>query len=272
MIRRNKAPLPGMTEAATIWRIDPDSPLYNKLRVGSQNEHGNRETSANNVSAIQKSYNTFFGLKYKQILLDSKLNIIDGQNRYEACGTNDPQLPLYVQFLDNDVDPRELMILFNTGPVYKWKLQDHINHFSQHDNMYMNFKEAMDEYSEIKPTVMVSIFLGLTDRERGERMEGFKKGKLKQLMEQRGMTLARVYHVLSQVYRLRGAPTNPILTKKTFSLGAFQFAALRIIDDPEFDFDAFLERVRDVSHMLNRFTDADELTQELYDIAYRREA
>ena len=85
MIRRNKAPLPGMTEAATIWRIDPDSPLYNKLRVGSQNEHGNRETSANNVSAIQKSYNTFFGLKYKQILLDSKLNIIDGQNRYEAC-------------------------------------------------------------------------------------------------------------------------------------------------------------------------------------------
>jgi hypothetical protein len=272
MIRRNKAPLPGMTEAATIWRIDPDSPLYHKLRVGSENELGNRQPVANNVAAIQKSYGTFFGLKYKPILLDSKLNVIDGQNRYEACRTNDTPLPLYVQFLNDDIDPKELMILFNTGPVYKWKLQDYINFHAQFDNMYLNFKECMAEYAEIKPTVMVSIFLGSTDRERSERMSGFKEGNLKQLMEQRGMTLARVYHVLSQVYRLRGAPTNPILTKKTFSLGAFQFAALRIIDDPEFDFDAFLERVRDVSHMLNRFTDADELTQELYDIAYRREA
>ena len=272
MIRRNKAPLPGMTEAATIWRIDPDSPLYPKLRVGSENELGNRDTLANNVSAIRKSFAEFFGLKYKPILLDSKLNVIDGQNRYEACVSNEPPLPIFVQFLSDDIDPRKLMILFNTGPVYKWKLQDYINYYAQFDNMYMNFKEAMDEYAEIKPTVMVSIFIGSTDRERGERMEGFKEGNLKQIMEQRGMTLARVYHVLSQVYRLRGAPTNPILTKKTFSLGAFQFAAIRIIDDPEFDFDAFLKRVRDVSHMLNRFTDADELTQELYDIAYRREA
>jgi len=103
-------------------------------------------------------------------------------------------------------------------------------------------------------------------------MHQFKKGHLDSQMEKRGMNMQKVYHTLSQMYMLKGAPTNPTLSNKAFKLQNLQLALIRVLSDHEFDYHAFLKKIRKTAHNLDSLRTADHIEQEIYDIAYRRKA
>jgi hypothetical protein len=261
----------GMVAVNTISRVDPDHPQYDQFRVGKNNSIGNRTPGENNVRSIQKSMEEYDASPYVPIIVDADDNIIDGQNRYEACRTSTPPKPIYILVIPREEDSSKLMQTLNSGPTYRWKLLDHVNfQIAKNNRIYETFLDCIKTYPEIKPTIMLSVFVGADYRVRGKDVEDFKKGHLEKQMQRNAMNMQKVYHTLSQMYRLRGRPSNPTLDDTAFELQGLQTALLRVLGDDEFDYDDFLRRVRTRPHRLNILRTAHDLTQEMYDLAYRR--
>ena len=270
-IFKNKAANPYNLEVARhIYRVSPTDQIYNQLHVGQMNKLHNRGTEFNNVDNIQKSLEEMNALEYLPIVVGKGLNIVDGQNRYIAAQQAGEDI--YLVFTDDGVDDQALMLLLNTGPVYKWKLGNYVDFWSHKDDAYKNFKACRITYPEINPSMMLSVFMGVNYRLRGDEMHGFKKGHLGTQMEKRGMNMQKVYHTLSQMYLLQGAPTNPTLSKKVFKLQNLQLALLRVLSDPELDYADFIKKIRKTPHNLESLRTADQIEQEIYDISYRRKA
>ena len=259
-----------LEESARVFVARPDDLIYNTLKSGQNNELHNRGIEDKNVAAIQQSLDKMNALKYQPIVVDIDLNIIDGQHRYIAATTHNPPLDIHILFTDDMVNSEALMIILNTGPVYKWKLGNHVNHWAHTKDAYKNFKACCILYPEINPSMMVSVFMGANYRLRGHEMHGFKEGHLGTQMEKRGMNMQKVYHTLSQMYLLQGAPTNPTLSKKVFKLQNLQLALLRVLSDPELDYADFIKKIRKTPHNLESLRTADQIEQEIYDISYRR--
>ena len=270
-IFKNKAAnLYNLEVARHIYRVSPTDQIYNQLHVGQMNKLHNRGTEFNNVDNIQKSLEEMNALEYLPIVVGKGLNIVDGQNRYIAAQQAGEDI--YLVFTDDGVDDQALMLLLNTGPVYKWKLGNYVDFWSHKDDAYKNFKACRITYPEINPSMMLSVFLGVNYRLRGDEMHGFKKGHLGTQMEKRGMNMQKVYHTLSQMYLLQGAPTNPTLSKKVFKLQNLQLALLRVLSDPDLDYADFIKKIRKTPHNLESLRTADQIEQEIYDISYRRKA
>jgi hypothetical protein len=256
--------------ARHIYRVSPTDQIYNQLHVGQMNKLHNRGTEFNNVDNIQKSLEEMNALEYLPIVVGKGLNIVDGQNRYIAAQQAGEDI--YLVFTADGVDDQALMLLLNTGPVYKWKLGNYVDFWAHADDAYKNFKACRITYPEINPSMMVSVFMGVNYRLRGHEMHGFKEGHLGTQMEKRGMNMQKVYHTLSQMYLLQGAPTNPTLSKKVFKLQNLQLALLRVLSDPELDYADFIKKIRKTPHNLESLRTADQIEQEIYDISYRRKA
>lgn len=261
-----------LEESARVWVLRPDDLNYNNLKSGQTNDLHNRDIVDKNVATIQQSLDKMNALKYQPIVVDIDLNIIDGQNRYIAATTHNPPLDIHILFTDDTVNSEALMLMLNTGPVYKWKLGNYVDFWAHTDDAYKNFKACRITYPEINPSMMVSVFMGVNYRLRGGEMHGFKEGKLGTMMEKRGMNMQKVYHTLSQMYLLQGAPTNPTLSKKVFKLQNLQLALLRVLSDPELDYADFIKKIRKTPHNLETLRTADQIEQEIYDISYRRKA
>lgn len=259
-----------MTAVDTIYRVDPSSPAYTRLRTGEENQLANRQPEPGNVSALRLSLRRVNATRYCPIIVDNvkELNVVDGQNRYEAAVAEG--LPYHIVFTDDDVDPETLMLILNTGPVYPWKLINHVRFHAGKDRMYQQFIDCLETYPEINISVMFSIFMGATYRFRSEEMHQFKKGQLQELMNHRGMNMQKVYHTLSQMYRVKGHPTNPILTTRVFRLQSLQLAILRVLQSIPMQYDEFITRLHTTPHNLNKLRTVDDFEQEMYDILYRR--
>ena len=257
-----------MTAADTIYRIDPSSPMYDRLRTGSANQLANRQPQPGNVASLRLSIQKINAIRYCPIIVDKNLNVIDGQNRYEAAIAEG--LPYHVVFIDEDVDAEQLMLTLNTGPIYPWKLINHVHFHAGRDRLYQQFIDCLETYPEVNISVMFSVFMGSSFRFRGEEMHQFKKGQLQELMDRRGMNMQKVYHTLSQMYRVKGNPTNPILTTRVFRLQSLQLAILRVLQSIPMQYDEFINRLHTTPHNLNKLRTVDDFEQEMYDILYRR--
>jgi hypothetical protein len=258
--------------SAQIFVIRPDELIYDTFKTGQAHDLHNRDIVDKNVATIQQSLDKMNALKYQPIVVDIGLNIIDGQNRYIAATTHNPPLDIHIVFTDDTVNSEALMLMLNTGPVYKWKLGNYVDFWAHKDDVYKNFKACRVLYPEINPSMMLSVFLGFNYRLRGDEMHGFKEGHLGTQMDKRGMNMQKVYHTLSQMYLLQGTPTNPALSKKVFKLQNLQLALLRVLSDPDFDYADFIKKIRKTPHNLESLRTADQIEQEIYDISYRRKA
>lgn len=106
---------------------------------------GNREVSKDRVNKIIKSIKNV-GYITSPILVNEKLEIIDGQGRFEAL----KKLELPIEYIiQNGIDIKEC-IAMNINQT-NWSIKDYIKSYSDKGNMsYILFYNMIKDYSKIK--------------------------------------------------------------------------------------------------------------------------
>src|SRR5580693_9488423 len=89
----------------------------------------NRELVENNVTKIMKSIETRNLLEFRPILVNEKMQIIDGQHRLEAA----KRLGIEVYYQIMKKPPAETMLLLNTNQK-RWTTNDYLNYFCEEWN------------------------------------------------------------------------------------------------------------------------------------------
>lgn len=81
----------------------------------------NRIVNRSYVENLKKKIKETDMTMCKPITVDADMRIIDGQHRFYAC--KELGLPIYYNFLKNDVDPEQAMIILNQTSK-KWDMMD----------------------------------------------------------------------------------------------------------------------------------------------------
>ena len=81
----------------------------------------NRSVKRSHVEGLKKKIKETDMTMCNPITVDADMRIIDGQHRFYAC--KELGLPIYYNFLKNDVDPEQAMIMLNQTSK-KWEMMD----------------------------------------------------------------------------------------------------------------------------------------------------
>lgn len=124
---------------------------YNKLKLMA----GNRKINENNLKSLVKNMSHKYYGKANPIIVNEKMEIIDGQHRYNACKILG--LPVYFM-VRKDKNINDVIILNNSGK--SWSNKDYtnanINSVSNPSNhkTYERIKEIMDYYKITESTLI----------------------------------------------------------------------------------------------------------------------
>lgn len=86
----------------------------------------NRGINNGLVNRLMESIKEIGYMPGKPIIVDKKMNIIDGQHRFTAC----VNLGIEVEYVITDVDPHTAIIKLNADQV-NWKMIDYVNSWAQ---------------------------------------------------------------------------------------------------------------------------------------------
>ena len=81
----------------------------------------NRSVKRSHVEGLKKKIKKTDMTMCQPITVDADMRIIDGQHRFYAC--KELGLPIYYNFVKNDVDPEQAMIMLNQTSK-KWEMMD----------------------------------------------------------------------------------------------------------------------------------------------------
>lgn len=216
-----------------------DYDMFNKMR-------GNREVNLNHVKRLVKSMKE----KYipQPILVNSDLEVIDGQHRIESC--KELKLPVYYHIIPNsELSDVERLNTFSK----RWAGRDFLNKFCDLGYKdYIKIREFMDEYNLLEETCQC-LLAGKTSWNR-DYHEDFKLGKFKikdlDLAHQRANDIVKIKPYFSY-YKSKG----------------FTRALLRLFNMPQYDHKVFLNKLNYCSSMLQNHLKMDtniEMIEKIY--------
>ena len=110
--------------------------VFEEVLIGSTKDYemfkiidANRSIKQSNVEKLMKSFKLTKGMsKSKPIIVDNKMNVIDGQHRLAAC----KQLGIPVHYIVSD-DTFDNIPIYNANQE-KWGMEDYANYYSKKGN------------------------------------------------------------------------------------------------------------------------------------------
>lgn len=142
--------------------------MYEKFNILEQNRNLNR----NHINKIKDSITKHGYLASNPIIVDSKMNIIDGQHRFIAC--KEMGLPINYEVID---DSENLIIDLNTTQR-KWSINDYIKYYAVKDKN-INYERVLNLIKKYNTSVENIVLIGLGKSSNGEISNILKQGRLK---------------------------------------------------------------------------------------------
>lgn len=132
----------------------------------------NRNLDRNQINKLKESISIHGYLSSNPIIVDQKLNIVDGQHRFVAC--KDMGLPIVYEVIDNSTD---MIIDLNTTQK-KWSLKDYVNYYAIKEKNE-NYARLNNAIKECNTTYDVIITIAYRRATAGSISQEIKAGKLK---------------------------------------------------------------------------------------------
>lgn len=145
-----------MTEKTKDYSIFKKSPL-------------NRAIDPNNLKKIINSIKMHNMLELRPLIVNSNMEIIDGQHRFEAA----KHLNLYIYYIIQEDSKEHDVVLLNSIQK-KWSSDDYLNYYITQGNENYKFIKNICKSHEIN----VNTFLNLYYRTNGEGFDSFRAGKI----------------------------------------------------------------------------------------------
>jgi|HubBroStandDraft_3_1064219.scaffolds.fasta_scaffold04818_5 hypothetical protein len=192
----------------------------------------NRELVENNVTKIMKSMETRNLLEFRPILVNEKMQIIDGQHRLEAA----KRLGIEVYYQIMKKPPAETMLLLNTNQK-RWTTNDYLNYFCEESNgQYMDLKKFMEEEGLTLPLALRL----LSNRSSSRTLVHFKQGNLN--FEENAFTNAKI--LLGDCEEIKYFIKSKMLGRTEFlESQKFKIAIIHFLKIPGVSKELFLQKL-----------------------------
>lgn len=140
---------------------------YNKFNLLDYN----RNLNSKQINKLKDSITKHGYLNSNPIIVDQKMNIIDGQHRFTAC--KEMGLPIIYEIVDNS---NEMIIDLNTTQK-KWSLDDYVNYYAtRYNNKNYLRLQRICKKTNLRPNTVMTILKGSTS---GDIAKEVKFGNLR---------------------------------------------------------------------------------------------
>lgn len=204
----------------------------------------NREIRIDNVRKIKNSLLAKNLLKFKPVLVDNFMRILDGQHRIEAA----KQLGLEVWYQIQEDSAPEDIILINANQR-RWGLEDYLNFQVAQGNVeYAKIKQwctkhnaSLQEYLRLDPTLNYS-------KSNGKMSLKFRSGTYKFPNDEQLASIEKTKQAVDRVYE---AIDSYLLSDKTFiKLSYFRRSLVEFLAREDVDLSTFLIKLRNKTEAL----------------------
>lgn len=194
---------------------------------------GNRKIEETNVKALIKSIEQKNLLEFRPILVNAKMEILDGQHRLEAAKRL--EVPIYYEQSAN-LTASDIPLL---NIQRAWSAQDCCNHYAAEGvEQYVFLKSFIDKH-KIHFSTALQILIGRTQMNIVE----FKKGQFKMPnrvdLSEIEELMHKVNKAINFILEKSGSPTKFNYLKST----RFYMAAMSFLQIKAVDFDIFMDKL-----------------------------
>lgn len=193
----------------------------------------NRDTDDRNIQRIQKSIQQKNLLHHRPILVNEKMEVIDGQNRLEAAKRSN--LPVFFE-VSNDSTTEDIYLLNINQKT--WQAQDYVKYFcSLGKEEYIRLHYFMEEK---KISLKMAMIL-LTSNRGAEPYYDLKQG-LFQFPNEEEMQVVNQY--LDQIAQITDfISLNTMGSKHYLKKSTFIYSALKFLSSPNVNFNIFMKKL-----------------------------
>lgn len=192
----------------------------------------NREIDQGNLRRIKSSINITNLLKYRPILVDAQMRIIDGQHRLEAAKA----LGLEIYYQVQADAYHEHIVLLNTNQK-NWQIEDYVNYYISRGNKEYLFLKEFAQENDIR---LSTAFKLLKNHNEGDRKK-FKEGKLEFSKDEK---YSEVKEALQSSVIIIDKCKNYLVSNPLF-LNSIKFkkALVQFLLNKEVDFNIFVNKI-----------------------------
>lgn len=219
----------------------------------------NRDLDENNLRKIINSIRTRNMLEFRPILVNSKMEVIDGQHRLEAA----KRLGIPV-FYQQQKEMEQIDILLLNVNQKSWVANDYLNYYiSQKNDNYRQLFEFMQ-----KNEINLQIALGLIFRTSSTMHLEYKKFKEGKFEFPMGADLESVNDLWFKIQSTIGVLREKIMGNKKH-IGSIKMiqALISLFQNPRVDFEAFIKKLicnLDAVVPCGRVTQCYEIFKKIY--------
>jgi ParB-like nuclease domain len=192
----------------------------------------NRDIDTQNLNRIIHSIKARNLLEFRPILVNSSMEVVDGQHRLEAAKLL--QLPIYYQ-IEKSIETEDVLLL--NANQKRWSLGDYINfHISQGNTEYEKIRQFCLK-NEITEQFFISIARGASQTKRNAA----RNGKLSYPPEE---DIKKIETLLTNMKKVI-TYLQGIMIKKEAFIGAHKFkqALMAFLRNEEVDVDVLLNKL-----------------------------
>lgn len=188
----------------------------------------NREKIDNHhVERLIKSIQSRNLLALRPIIVNDKMEVIDGQHRLQAARALKVEIYYQIEETLNHHD----IILMNIAKT--WVMADYLNYYVK--NAFIEYQHIQKFMNENNISLNVAINLQGCNNKKG--YEDFRNGRFKFQEEQMQGEIAICWKIINQIKRMNGPSRYTNTTK-------FWHSLLKIIRNEEFEIDWFMENLK----------------------------
>lgn len=237
-----------------IYKVTPDDEIYDKLTY----RNDNRDITPVSISNVEESLKDNNALHLNEIKIDTDLNIIDGQNRYEVIKKH--KLDFYSTIIHQWRYTSKDIISINVGRT-NWTLKNYMNHYIIHNEpAYSSFKGFFDT-KRITPGILIAIFNN-DYRRKKEYIKKFKNGEL--TWDQKNIPY--ISKTIADLLRIENTARNPVIETRTLKKQEFQQGLLYCFQHDKFNYDKFLLNLVETRHSFNELGKTVDMKKEFFRI------
>lgn len=149
----------------------------------------NREIDLNLVEIFKLNLAKCNLLQFRPVLVNDKMEVMDGQHRLEACRLLG--LPVWYQ-VKSDMNDNELLILNSVGKP--WTMNDYLEFYIKKGNKnYIICKEIMERYR-----ITINFMLNFAEKKEKVLGKPFREGRFVMIKKEKVIEIFEMYHEIRE--------------------------------------------------------------------------
>ena len=243
-------PLSNLPVETSVRKVRPADKIYNCFVKCD----GNRNEIDPHVAKLATSIKKNNCLRERPILVDKKLSIHDGHNRYQAA------IRLGVPFYVVEVPENYTGMSYINQNQQNWLDRDFaVFYKSKRKKAYRIFLEYLNRFSFVTPGVLIAV-LNREVRRGIVISQQFKEGKL--TLKHRDHAEALLHKIAEVEHIAKRVP----LIRSVFRKQQFQEALLMAFSTPSFSYEKFKKNLSDYLHDFNRLARKTDMLEHIFEI------